>query len=725
MKPLLIIFTASLAASLAFGQPPTTIVPGTPITSATMNANFLGLYNGRAGRWSGAGAPGSFPFSIIGDIYTNTAASPPTFYACARATACNAVGSGNWQLLDATSGTVTTISGSGPSWLTWTITNPTTAPVISLAPTAAQASHQVIGTCGTATTFSPCALLPGDLPITTVFNNQANTYSAGLQHFGAAQMLMPVGTANPATCTVGQVFFRSDSTAGQNWWFCTATNTWTQQLSGGGAVSVFTGSTATAPAFSATPTFSLADISVKSPMRFEPGALTANVTAVTFTNPTAGAKFSIAWTQDATGGRTVIYGASVAGTAACTVDPTANATTTQFFEVGSNGTTVNGTGCKTTSSTYSSPEQAAPGTPPASTFTCWGDSTDHSGFECMANNAASKFKMVLSGVDVNTVTGQVIATHLSAALPRAQGGTNNTAGTTPQQFFGTAAPGSVAGNLPGDLYSDTTNHNDYWCNATSGTAAPACTSVATGAWTLLNGGGGGASISFGAYASVPTCTTSQFIYAANNASLTAFCNGASSLIWKYKGATVTPTQNTDFATAYNMTGATTTNYAGTWDLAGGVSSVGDLWHGRVQAVPATPYTVEVCWETYIYGGQYNGTGLGWTDGTKISLWDLQQQSVSGASAGVIQYFTNSTTFSSTLAQAADNNSPRCYAVSDSGTNRHYLVSDDQGSTWRQVYSEASGTNLVPTGVGVFVNDHTATTPSTIHVISRVVLASAL
>jgi hypothetical protein len=61
----------------------------------------------------------------------------------------------------------------------------------------------------------------------------------------------------------------------------------------------------------------------------------------------------------------------------------------------------------------------------------------------------------------------------------------------PQTFFGTAAPGSVSGNLPGDLFSDTTNHNLYQCNAASGTAAPACTSVATGGWMLVNGTGAG------------------------------------------------------------------------------------------------------------------------------------------------------------------------------------------------------------------------------------------
>lgn len=61
----------------------------------------------------------------------------------------------------------------------------------------------------------------------------------------------------------------------------------------------------------------------------------------------------------------------------------------------------------------------------------------------------------------------------------------------PFTFFGTSAPGSVSGNLPGDLFSDTTDHNIYQCNAPSGTSAPACTSVSVGSWTQLNGGGSG------------------------------------------------------------------------------------------------------------------------------------------------------------------------------------------------------------------------------------------
>lgn len=66
----------------------------------------------------------------------------------------------------------------------------------------------------------------------------------------------------------------------------------------------------------------------------------------------------------------------------------------------------------------------------------------------------------------------------------------NGANPYPQLFFGTAAPGSVTGNLPGDEFSDTTNHNFYKCNATSATTAPACTSVTAAGWIQINGAGG-------------------------------------------------------------------------------------------------------------------------------------------------------------------------------------------------------------------------------------------
>src|SRR5579885_1556255 len=37
------------------------------------------------------------------------------------------------------------------------------------------------------------------------------------------------GTVLPATCTVGQTYFKTDAAAGKNWYGCTAPDTWTPQ----------------------------------------------------------------------------------------------------------------------------------------------------------------------------------------------------------------------------------------------------------------------------------------------------------------------------------------------------------------------------------------------------------------------------------------------------------------------------------------------------------------
>ena len=44
-----------------------------------------------------------------------------------------------------------------------------------------------------------------------------------------------MGTSLPGTCTVGQRYFKTDATAGQNLYGCTATNTWTVLGDGGGS----------------------------------------------------------------------------------------------------------------------------------------------------------------------------------------------------------------------------------------------------------------------------------------------------------------------------------------------------------------------------------------------------------------------------------------------------------------------------------------------------------
>jgi len=133
--------------------------------------------------------------------------------------------------------------------------------------------------------------------------------------------------------------------------------------------SVFTGSTATASTgitgTAAAPVLSLSDQSVKSPVRVEI-ALTAstNVTSVTINNKTAGAKFSVVWTQPSANMDSVTWGSSVSNTP-CAVSQTASAWTEQLFEVASDGATVTSTGC--TSSDPAVPwvnlQSTAPGTP--------------------------------------------------------------------------------------------------------------------------------------------------------------------------------------------------------------------------------------------------------------------------------------------------------------------------------------------------------------------------
>lgn len=53
--------------------------------------------------------------------------------------------------------------------------------------------------------------------------------------FGAAQSTKPLKTGSvlPASCQVGEMFFRTSSTAGQNVYGCTAANTWVLQSGGG------------------------------------------------------------------------------------------------------------------------------------------------------------------------------------------------------------------------------------------------------------------------------------------------------------------------------------------------------------------------------------------------------------------------------------------------------------------------------------------------------------
>lgn len=61
-----------------------------------------------------------------------------------------------------------------------------------------------------------------------------NTFTGRQDASGAASTApAKVGTSLPGTCVIGELYFKSDATAGQNIYECQSTNTWTQQ--GGGS----------------------------------------------------------------------------------------------------------------------------------------------------------------------------------------------------------------------------------------------------------------------------------------------------------------------------------------------------------------------------------------------------------------------------------------------------------------------------------------------------------
>jgi len=117
-------------------------------------------------------------------------------------------GSGNILL---SAGTIAIASGK-----TLTVSN-------SMTQTATDGSTVAFGAGGTVAYLGSTNAWTGSNTWTGVFNASGASRSAPAQ----------TGTSLPATCTVGDQYFKSDASAGQNLYGCTATNTWTQQAGSG------------------------------------------------------------------------------------------------------------------------------------------------------------------------------------------------------------------------------------------------------------------------------------------------------------------------------------------------------------------------------------------------------------------------------------------------------------------------------------------------------------
>jgi hypothetical protein len=144
--------------------------------------------------------------SALGSEYYNV--TLPALKVCAALPCAS-----NWQILLTTggagTGSVTNFSVTAiPSWLTPSVANPTTTPALTITPTGGQASHQVIGTCGSATSFAPCTLTLTDLGLSvpvsaTVLgsNGSSQFIAAPLQGNGSKVQL---STGSTATGDCGQ-----------------------------------------------------------------------------------------------------------------------------------------------------------------------------------------------------------------------------------------------------------------------------------------------------------------------------------------------------------------------------------------------------------------------------------------------------------------------------------------------------------------------------------------
>jgi hypothetical protein len=171
----------------------------------------------------------------------------------------------------------------------------------------------------------------------------------------------------PAACAVGSLYFATNSTAGQNLYFCTATNTWTQQLNSGG------GSGAASTALTCTST--CAGTVTATSVQVFTATLSGNISATSMTTSAAVSGQLIAFqiTQNGTGGYTFAWPSNVLGS--CVVDPVAGVTTTL---VGIwDGSNVTNPACITNDTWYgiASPTSSTTPTPVSGTTFLYTDSS--------------------------------------------------------------------------------------------------------------------------------------------------------------------------------------------------------------------------------------------------------------------------------------------------------------------------------------------------------------
>jgi hypothetical protein len=157
-----------------------------------------------------AGSPGSWviaigPITVGASLPATCTVGQQYFVTTSGATyglnVCTATNTWTAQSGASGSGTVTSVSASCLFWLTCPVATATTTPALAIGAATSQTSHQVIGTCGSATAFGPCALVAGDLPSISLTTGVIGTLQAAQEPAHTGDMTNTAGSL--ATTVVG------------------------------------------------------------------------------------------------------------------------------------------------------------------------------------------------------------------------------------------------------------------------------------------------------------------------------------------------------------------------------------------------------------------------------------------------------------------------------------------------------------------------------------------
>lgn len=225
---------------------------------------------------------------------------------------------------------------------------------------------------------------------------------------------------------------------------------------------------------------------------------------------------------------------------------------------------------------------------------------------------------------------------------------------------------------------------------------------------LAPGGGGGASITSGAFGSVPSCTSSTFMYQATDSPYYALCNGSSSLQWFFNQSAQTPAQTLTWAW-FNQSSSSIATQGGSQVLTG-TGGGGNNIQGRTIAVPSTPYSVTACFDVVLPVMDFEGAGIFLTDGTKVITVGPTRNAASGGFILNGANYSNATTFIGQymFTLAFNGAMPACLTFSDNGTTTKVWATGLAGSNFGAnrvlLGSQAdSGIYLAATNIGFFVN----------------------